>query len=203
MIKIEVGTHLRDLPGINEKNLIDGAKTMRNIDGQNYVADYVVLELLTQEYKPKTIYEVGTNRGHTTLWFARLLPDVKIWTIDVGRVYNILPDPTVIGIEFRDKPEASRIEQLRGDSQDADFVYNHIPHDSVDLCFIDGTHTNEAVFKDSVITYPLMSPIGVMVWHDATGDEMTRGIKDFCCTVGMEFIYVPDTLVGYAKVKGK
>ena len=58
---------------------------------------------------------------------------------------------------------ANRIHQLFGDSQTYDFTPYY---GSVDLVFVDGCHHYEFVLRDSQNALKMMSPDGVVIWHD-------------------------------------
>ena len=70
-----------------------------------------VLRLLMELIKPKRILELGTAKGYSALFFAKLLPDATVTTID--------RDPEMIEearANFGSRPEGSRIDFRTGDA---------------------------------------------------------------------------------------
>ena len=53
-------------------------------DDPSYLADLVHLGLLCAAVRPRTVFEIGTSTGYSTLFLAaNSAPDVQIWTLDL------------------------------------------------------------------------------------------------------------------------
>jgi predicted O-methyltransferase YrrM len=130
------------------------------------------LAALAGQRQPRTIFEIGTFDGSTTLLLARAAPEAQIYTLDLP------PDSPVVnetgatnhlakvgswGVRFRDQPEAGRITQLFGDSRHYDFSPYY---GKVDLVIVDGGHTAECVTPDSENALRMLSAGGVVIWDD-------------------------------------
>ena len=141
-------------------------------DGNVTLLELLVLSRLVREREPRSLFEIGTFDGRTTLALAMNAPDDAIvHTLD-------LPPRTAtkLGIEpaeraFVDKPTsgarflataaAKNIRQLYGDSATFDFT----PY-SADFVFVDGSHAYEYVLSDSERGLSLLRGPGTVVWHD-------------------------------------
>jgi predicted O-methyltransferase YrrM len=121
--------------------------------------------------QPRTVFELGTYDGTTTMLLARNLPDACILTLDLdpalasiatvdGEIDNARSG---VGSRFIGHPEAQRIEQLIGDSRSFDFS----PwFGSIDLVIVDAGHEYESASADTATAFQLLRPGGVIVWDD-------------------------------------
>ena len=121
--------------------------------------------------KPECIFEIGTFQGGTTRQMAAN-STAKIYTLDLppetGEKRRVLDAdldvyPEVPGAKFQENEYAQQIHQLFGDSQTFDFspYYGH-----VNLVFVDACHHYEFVKKDSENALKMVSPGGIILWHD-------------------------------------
>ena len=124
--------------------------------------------------RPRVAFEIGTYHGGTTLQIASH-SEAEVYTLDMpprghpnyvrpqvrDRESDVYPDQP--GIRFHQTPYKNRIHQLFGDS----LSFNFRPYwGKVDLVFIDGSHHNEFVLSDSHNALKMISPQGIVVWHD-------------------------------------
>ncbi len=156
------------------------------------VDELTYLALLTRVIEPQVIFEIGTFRGRTALNFALNAPtDAIIYTMDLPyeerssfcKAANPA-DAAIIqasrtGELFRDRPEASRIRQLFGNSMVFDF---HPYHGQADMVFVDGAHHYRAARQDTLSALALAKVGGWVIWHDFAnyGDyaDVTRAVLD-------------------------
>jgi predicted O-methyltransferase YrrM len=123
------------------------------------------------------IFEFGTYRGDTTWLLAHNLPRARVYTLDLagpdatGSAELELTDAGEYfmewdrGVRFRDTPEASRITRLVGDSAAFDFS----PYrGTMDLIYIDASHSFSYVKSDTEAALAMLSPTGTIVWDDYT-----------------------------------
>lgn len=104
------------------------------------------------EINPKTILEIGTHQGRTTLnieQFAR--KDAVIYTID--KENNL----------FDDYSYPENINFIISDSMDFDFNSLGMKFDFI---FIDAGHYKEAVLNDTKKSLEVLEKGGIIVWHD-------------------------------------
>ncbi len=141
-----------------------------------------VLSALVRHFHPQTIFEIGTYYGFTTLHMAYNSPeDCVIYTLDLPPGYDrqhkdqlgkyAYSDLLVVKLSmessdkriFRDTPVAGKIHELFGNSMEYDFS----PYEGkVDLILIDGNHTYRYVKSDTEKALRMLSPRGVILWHD-------------------------------------
>lgn len=149
------------------------------VQGNVTMLELTALNLFAQTQEPKTIFEIGTFDGRTTLNLAlNCAPDARIYTIDlpkdevssaslaVARSDQNLINTNVTGSRFvgSDKNIKEKIVQLYGDTAHFDFTPYH---SSIDMIFIDGAHTYEYVMNDSRIAQKLLrNGKGAILWHD-------------------------------------
>lgn len=124
--------------------------------------------------QPRTIFEIGTFKGGTTLRMAAN-SQAKIHTLDLppkGHRDHRAPEmndpeldvyPDMPGIRFRGSPHADRIEQLLADSR----TFDYSPYfGKMDLVFVDACHHHDFVIRDSMNAFKLRAPGGIIIWHD-------------------------------------
>lgn len=159
-----------------EQESADGLPYWRQ--GASYITDLVNLCLLCQIKKPEKVFEIGTLDGFSALHFAWNTPDdSRIYTLDLPRDSSLLPvlnttivDDSIVaeylrqeGYCFANDEVAHKIVCLQGDSALFDFS----PHfGSVDLFYVDGSHSYEYVRSDTINALRCCRPGGVIAWHD-------------------------------------
>ena len=136
----------------------------------------LVLTAISTLLECERIFEIGTYRGDTSWLLAHNLPTTRVYTLDlpglnaVGHTKFELTDPEYFvswdrGTRFHGTPEADRITELHGDSGTFDFS----PYrGSMDLVFVDGSHSYDYVKSDTEAAIDLLSPLGTIVWDDYT-----------------------------------
>lgn len=141
----------------------------------NY-GDMPVHEILTlcqivRWAKPECIFEIGTFQGGTTLQMATN-SSAKIYTLDLPpetgekrHVWDADLDvyPEISGARFHETGYAQQIHQLFGDSQTFDFTPYYR---RMDIVFVDACHHYKFVKKDSENALKMVSPNGIIIWHD-------------------------------------
>ncbi len=134
---------------------------------------------LVEGYAPKTIFEIGTYNGFTTLHMAVNSPaDCKIYTLDLPPGYDLtqakgssyddilvmqLSQASIPKRFYKGHPLSHKIVELFGNSSEFDFSPYH---GKIDMVFIDGNHSMEFVKKDSENALKMLSPRGMIIWHD-------------------------------------
>ena len=161
-----------DIVGI-EKAVVTGGVT-RVAVGPQY--DALLLAALCQVLDCKTVFEIGTYHGETAWLLAHNKPDARIYTLDLPDIHSMsdvkleLTDHDYFkswdrGIKFLGAPEENRITQLYGDSATFDFT----PYrGSIDLVFIDASHSYSYVKSDTKAALEMLSERGTIVWDDYT-----------------------------------
>lgn len=160
------------------------------VDGNVSELELILLSRLAREANARTVFEIGTFDGRTTLNLAaNSPPDARIYTLDLPRDWlertasNVEPherqfvDKAESGERFRTTLYASRIVQLYGDSATFDFSKYY---DSIDLVFVDASHAYEYVINDSLQALRLLrNGRGTIVWHDyGRWDGVTAALHD-------------------------
>lgn len=140
-------------------------------------------------YQPKTIFEIGTFNGRTTLNMALNAPQAKIFTLDLpkqeiaktkfrvktGDLEFINKNQS--GVRFIGTEEGKRITQIYADSAQFDYSEHE---NSTDLIFIDGSHTYDYVISDTLAAMTLLrNKKGVIIWHDYGWHEVIKALNEF------------------------
>jgi predicted O-methyltransferase YrrM len=123
------------------------------------------LEQLVREVRrAETIVEIGTHRGGS----------LRVWRKEYDPLVLIGIDPstpeTGAGWTTDETANELRATMIRLPSQSGDAIeatYAALDGRYVDLLFIDGDHTYDAVHEDFRCYSPLVSPDGVIVLDDA------------------------------------
>lgn len=134
------------------------------------VDELAVLAVICRDLAPRTVFEIGTFTGGSTLAMAANTPDeTRILTLDLD------PRTTMTAEQRAGSPDYSagslfagtryqkRIRQLIGDSQTFDF---RAYYDTAELVFIDAVHTYDHVARDTTNALRILQSGGTIVWHD-------------------------------------
>ena len=100
--------------------------------------------MIAASFKPKTILEIGTYLGVGAASFKKAIPNCKVLTMnpkETGSTNNPVAAEN-IGVFYKKKK--LKVTQIWADS--TKFNYEKLP--PIDVCFIDGNHVYEYVYKD-------------------------------------------------------
>jgi Methyltransferase domain len=143
--------------------------------------ELVILARTTKVLKPKTVFEMGSYNGMTTAVFVlNTESNAQILTLDLPSSEaqsnpqltsdqelvsnrNLLSVPRALGL--------SRYTQLLCDSM----KFDPSPYtDSINLGLVDAAHDAVHVENDTIKMAKMMSPDGIVFWHDYGGKGALR-----------------------------
>lgn len=134
--------------------------SLAHVDNKLYQGYYHWLEEFVRITCPKTVVELGTYEGGSTVYLlGGLPPKSKLITIDIDNNYDLLRGNT-----------DPRLTIITGDDL-SDEVWGQVP-DNIDLLFIDTNHTSEQAFKELQKYSEKFSPKCFVVLDDIHLPEM-------------------------------
>lgn len=149
-------------------------KAIRNKEFQGFETDYLVLDSLLRKYKPKSVFEIGTNMGRGTKIIKNAVGDNNVYSLDLPTelAHISLQHPINEGHgdsvgHLCDLP----FTQFRGDSMN--FDYSLFPCDAY---FLDGEHDWEHPYHETKEVAKLLPSI--IIWHDSDIPEVWAAIND-------------------------
>ena len=147
--------------------------------------DMVYVCAIAKALNARRIFEIGTYRGQTTCALAQVCPEAEVFTLNLPPEADPRYAP-FLGWYIRKSPFRDRIHQLFSNS----FSFDTTPYrKSMDLVFIDGDHSYDAVKNDTQKALELLRPGGILLWHDFAGkcpgvvrwvEEFSQGHPLFC-----------------------
>jgi len=158
--------------------------------GGTRLDELLVLATVTRVLQPSSVFEIGTFNGRTTSVFElNAAPGARILSLDLPPEYDTArPAPAylasdvtlvkqrVVGSYLHELRLADRYEQLFGDS----LSFDPSPYaGSVELGFIDGAHARRYVQNDTEKMAAMMSPRGLVFWHDYGGKGQFRALTEY------------------------
>ena len=162
--------------------------------------ELMILCRIVRHRRPRTIFEIATFLGGTTLQLAaNSESDAVVYTLDLpprGHPEYAPPKvsdagldvyPVQPGIRFKNSPYSQRIRQLFADSQTYDFrPYNG----SIDLILVDGCHHYDFVRRDTENALKMRAPGGIVLWHDygPHAPDVVKFLNELCLTVPLKRI---------------
>lgn len=161
-----------------------------------FLQDYRTLHCLLRMYKPKTIFEVGTNTGEGVNVMATALPKAKIYSLDLdyetmrknSKQYPLEAN----GADRVGSAVRFPYVQLRGDSMK--FDYSKYPCEGY---FCDGEHKYTNVYYETAKM--LEQNPKIIIYHDADCLEVEKAIIDCFQVVDNYEVYrVTGTRIAYA-----
>lgn len=195
---------------LNSK-IIDTVK--QSTDSASF-GEKMILYSLMLSTNTKIAVEVGTHRGHTSLFMAHALYDLDKLNSDKevnnnSKITNnnnfsirklITCDPYSYNQQetFDKLPELGKyIEYYQQKGED---LYKLIETNKIDLnkqfidfIFIDGFHEYECVVNEVKTLYKYLSPTGLIVFHDCGGDNAQVGVNRAIKDMGLQTVLIPTT----------
>ncbi|MBL7848660.1 MAG: class I SAM-dependent methyltransferase [Cyclobacteriaceae bacterium] len=158
------------------------------VPGGTSDAEAWVLAVLAK--KAKTIFEFGTCTGKTSYLMAlnssadtkvttlTLPPDgVETYSTNTGdsstATRNALKESAFVKFLYTGTPVEPKITQLFGDSKHFD---ESLYAGKIDLIFVDGSHALSYVLSDSEKAFRMVSPGGIILWHDYRGPSINKDV---------------------------
>jgi predicted O-methyltransferase YrrM len=147
-------------------------------------AEFVRLLEDVRKLNPQTVLEIGTHRGGTLYFWARLArPDAILISIDLpGGKFGGGYSPFRAPIYRRFAQERQKLHLMRANSHAQSTLKEAkrlLAGRQIDLLFIDGDHTYEGVKKDWEMYSPLVRSSGLIVFHDVAGNYGETQVKAF------------------------
>jgi hypothetical protein len=161
-----------------------------SVDGNVTLFELMALVKLSIANSSRSIFEIGTFDGRTTLNLAaNTSPEAKVFTLDLprekmGNAQGTISkadipyiDKTMSGARFVGSKYEHKITQLYGDSAVFDFSDYY---DNIDFVFVDGAHTYDYLINDTDRAVKMLrSGKGAIAWHDYGRDNgATRALND-------------------------
>lgn len=135
---------------------ISNAKVNKEFIG--FEQDYYVIHCLISDWKPSSIFEIGTNTGFGCVVMNNASPESKIKTLDIfPGMGNMCPEG---------------VEKLVGDSMS----YNFEGHYPIECWFIDGEHEYPNAYHET--KEAIKSGAKYIIYHDADLKKVNDGIMD-------------------------
>ena len=156
--------------------------------------DYAFLLILAKKLNLKTYLEIGTYIGTSINIMSSICERCYGITAPIGATYSMRE-----WCRARNIPDYSsaltqkdNIRMFYANSREFDFS---LINDDIDLFFIDGDHSYNGVFCDTINIFKIKKESAIVVWHDFSqkdnGDDVILAVKD---AIGNEFdnVYVTD-----------
>jgi predicted O-methyltransferase YrrM len=151
--------------------------------------DMLYVCAIARHRRARRIFEFGTYLGRTTYHLALGAKAREVFTLDldpaadhralkIGQAVKAVHERGLQGHFFKDTPVAAKITQLHGDSR----TFDCTPYaGSMDLVFVDGDHTYDAVVNDTERAMQMLRRGGVVIWHDFApkGRGIVRFAREF------------------------
>jgi hypothetical protein len=179
-------------------------------NGNLHYYELFAMMCLIQELKPKTLLEIGTFNGLTTLHMAlNTDPSARIYTLDLltleESALSELDPHDIQYIENQEKlhkhyensPEKEKIQEFHGNS--LNFPFNTFNH--AEFIFIDGSHSYSMVKNDTEKSLEILQEEGCILWHDYTPDSpgVFHYLNELSATYSL--LHIKETSLVYYKKK--
>jgi SAM-dependent methyltransferase len=180
------------------------------------ITDFETWVLCNLARDARQIFELGTGTGKTTYLLAANMPaNGRVVTLtlkpenlaeykpeggdDANAEFSATHESRFADFFFSGTPEERKIVQLFGDSKDFD---ESRYAGQFDLVFVDGSHARSYVENDSRKALRIVSPGGVVIWHDYRGTRRTRGVFEALNALAddLPLVHLKDTsMIAYRK----
>ena len=124
------------------------------------------LTWLSKWCEPSQIVEIGTDKGMGTFLLDKLNENAEIYTVDI-QDYVSLPSDKKVEIGFFSKLNQCQVYYMR-----------EKPEIRPNLVFIDGDHSEAAVWEDSIWAWQHINRLyrWAIIWHDFRQDGKHDGL---------------------------
>ncbi len=168
---------------LSKLNLILGKLGKPEFGSENGIGSvhWLLFCCVSQVASPKSILEIGTFDGETTLLLSKIFPDAEIVTVD-------LPEDDPIFLTTYDREDSTRLDRFKANQrenlkecriefiQKNSFFLPEIVNRKFDLIWIDGGHLYPEISWDICNAYHLCSPGGWILCDDVVMN--TDGYRD-------------------------
>jgi len=155
-----------------------------------YTHDYISCHIekwnkLLDEFKdkPADFLEIGSFEGRSAVWFLEHIltdPDARITCVDTFTPNERFDFDYEAHFDLNIEPYRDKVIKFKARSQD---VLRSFPQSFFDVVYIDGSHVVLDVFWDSMLSWPLLKPGGLMMWddyqRDIEGEEVRKAVDAF------------------------
>jgi predicted O-methyltransferase YrrM len=140
---------------------------------------------------PKRMLEIGFYAGHSTTYFAELIPDCEI--------ISCFPDNHPVGEKY------SRIMMTLYDNvtvyqQKSPEIYYKVKDKKFDLVFVDGNHDSHSVMTDTFVALELS---GYVLYDNCERESVQKGLKEFIDEGVLELVSRYEYTAGFKGKKEK
>ncbi|MBA3721880.1 MAG: class I SAM-dependent methyltransferase [Parachlamydiaceae bacterium] len=159
------------------------------------------LASIIEKNKIKTIIEIGSWYGESTIFMASVLPKGgKVFAVDswIGYPRHTYKNTrnnyekflsNVVHVNL-----TNRIVPIRMTSLSASKIFQNYFNQQVDMVYIDGDHTYKAVYCDLLAWNPYVKPDGVICGNLFAKDaedtkQIQKAIKDYCKKYSKVFVF--------------
>jgi len=166
-----------------------------------------VLLSLVASVTPSCMVEIGVNEGGTAQELLQGVPSIQKYIgVDVPPGYKFTckvqrnEAPRNPGCLVRDR---SRFRLVLRPNGSRDLFPSDFPKGAVDVFFIDGDHSRQAVIHDTILARSVVRPGGLIIWHDYH-DMSTVDVRDVLHMFhksGEEIVHVENTWLAYQHVE--
>lgn len=149
--------------------------------------DVQTLIALSRTFSPKTVIEIGIQRGETAKCILANSPWIEKYVgIDVIPNHITMLEvqrgevPQIAGECVKDDP---RVELIVKPNGSRDLEPSDLP--AADLIFIDGDHSTEGVLHDTLLARKVIKKGGIICWHDY-GNHLVPGVSEVIDTLNLK-----------------
>jgi FkbM family methyltransferase len=142
--------------------------------------------------QPQQILEVGSFEGRSTCWFllnAMGHPASTITCVDIWEPNgtNVVPGDELVFQTFKNNCHATgKANQLIVLRESSATCLPKLPSSSFSVIYIDGDHSSDGVYIDSMNAFRLIRKGGIILWDDYLWSETVRlGVDRACREIGV------------------
>ena len=183
-------------------------KTSLSEDENSMFGDAATFEWIIKSVRPREIIEIGSWKGHSANYMIDKCRendiDARIVCVDTflgGPEHWLLPgaietlhrkngQPTILNGFLANtlaRGNAERVFPLCLDSTAAAEIFSHFNF-KADVIFVDAAHGYDAVMRDILNYYPLLSERGIMFGDDYQYEPLARAVHDCARKLDLQVI---------------
>jgi len=164
------------------------------IPGWFHEGSAAMMYALMRAQRPRTVVEIGSYLGRSTVFLARTLKEVNpsghVVTVDPHtgdreQLEALSTEPLATFDLFRQHCRAAGVEDVIEAHVATSVEVAGAWHEPIDLLYVDGWHSYDAVVADGEAWLPYLSPRGVAIFDDYVAYDEVREAIDHLAERGV------------------
>lgn len=146
--------------------------------------------------KPISYLELGTFEGRSVTWMMENVlthpKSVAVTVDDFSGGFGVMPDTEMDGVRQRAIQNVAQLSRVTMIEDNTESAIRQLVGSQFDVIYVDASHDEADVLRDSRLAWPLLKPGGLMLWDDFDSRRWTgvrRAVESFVAGDDCELVF--------------